>query len=71
MYNPLVIFTGAALATLAALMGVTYDKWSGATPHDQAAVSLETKTGPAAPAAALQDLAKPSAPEEPLVEAEI
>jgi hypothetical protein len=28
MYNPLVIFTGAAIATLAALMGVTYDKWS-------------------------------------------
>src|SRR5215213_4419683 len=28
MYNPLVIFTGAALATLVALMGVTYDKWS-------------------------------------------
>jgi nucleoid-associated protein YgaU len=28
MYNPLVIFTGAALATLVALMGVTFDKWS-------------------------------------------
>ena len=28
MQNPLVIFVGAAVATLAALLGVTYDKWS-------------------------------------------
>lgn len=28
MQNPLVIFVGAAIATLAALLGVTYDKWT-------------------------------------------
>jgi LysM domain len=63
MYNPLVIFTGAAIATLAALLGVTYDRWS-ATAHDQiAAAGKETKSAPAQ--GKLQDMAWPGRVKEP------
>src|SRR5215207_2631999 len=54
MYNPLVIFTGAALATLVTLMGVTYEKWSP---------RLSAKTGLAEHAAALPARA-PQSPAE-------
>jgi nucleoid-associated protein YgaU len=60
MYNPLVIFTGAALATLAALMGVTYDKWTAHSAPDQFASSQESKDAPSAPA--LQNMAEPTDP---------
>ena len=60
MYNPLVIFTGAALATLAALMGVTYDKWTVHSAPDQISSSQVSKDAPSAPA--LQDLAEPTDP---------
>jgi hypothetical protein len=43
MQNPLVIFVGAAVATLAALLGVTYDKWS---PEQGAATGI-VATSPA------------------------
>jgi nucleoid-associated protein YgaU len=66
MYNPLVIFTGAALATLAALLGVTYDRWS-ATAHDHMAVAgTEAKSPPAE--SRLEDMAAPAAAEEPTPE---
>ena len=52
MQNPLVIFVGAAVATLAALLGVTYDKWS----PEQAAA-----TGIVAPASQPDTAAAPSA----------
>ncbi len=51
MQNPLVIFVGAAVATLAALLGVTYDKWS----PEQAAA-----TGIVAPASEPGTAAAPS-----------
>ncbi|MGH6875344.1 MAG: LysM peptidoglycan-binding domain-containing protein [Aestuariivirgaceae bacterium] len=47
MYNPLVIFTGAALATLMALMGVTYDKWSP-NPSTKTQPVVEEAAAPAA-----------------------
>jgi nucleoid-associated protein YgaU len=58
MYNPLVIFTGAALAALVALMGVTYDKWSPRLP---------TETGPVAEQAAAPPAGQP-AESEPIDE---
>jgi nucleoid-associated protein YgaU len=68
MYNPLMIFTGAALATMAALMGVTYDKWSDATAHGKLAVSQESKAEPAAPAAALENMGAPAQSAQPSTE---
>src|SRR5688572_27089324 len=66
MYNPLVIFTGAAITTLAALLGVTYDRWS-ATAHDQiAAAGKETLSTPAE--GKLQDMAPPAPVKEPPAE---
>ncbi|HYM98904.1 MAG TPA: LysM peptidoglycan-binding domain-containing protein [Aestuariivirgaceae bacterium] len=65
MYNPLVIFTGAALATLAALMGVTYEKWSGPPMSHEVVANQETTARPSPPASTLQDQAKLSLPEEP------
>jgi len=66
MYNPLVIFTSAALATLAALLGVTYDKWS-ATAHNQIATAeSEMKSAPTE--GKLQNMAPPVAAEEPTAE---
>lgn len=64
MYNPLVIFTGAALTTLVALMGVTYDKWSP---------RLSTETGlaehaAAPPAGAPQSPAESAPVDEPSTE---
>jgi nucleoid-associated protein YgaU len=60
MYNPLVIFTGAALATLAALMGVTYDKWTAQSAPEQISSSQDSKDAPSAPA--LQNMAEPTDP---------
>ena len=60
MYNPLVIFTGAAIATLAALLGVTYDRWS-ATAHDQIAAAGK-ETTPAE--GKLQNMAPPAPAKE-------
>lgn len=53
MQNPLVIFAGAAVATLAALLGVTYDKWStDAIPTAQIAASAPATVTPEATAPA-------------------
>jgi len=65
MYNPLAIFTGAAIVTLAALLGVTYDKWSDAAHDQMAAAGTEMKS---APAGKLQDMAPPAAVEGPPAE---
>lgn len=59
MYNPLVIFTGAALATLVTLMGVTYEKWSP---------RLSAKTGLAEHAAALPARAPQTPAQSPPVD---
>jgi nucleoid-associated protein YgaU len=65
MFNPLVIFTGAALATLAALMGVTYDKWSDPPiSRSQIVASQEPATQSPAPLSTLRDQAKKSLPEQ-------
>lgn len=64
MYNPLAIFTGAALVTLAALLGVTYDKWSDTT-QDHTTADIEMKS---APEGKLQDMAPPPAAEGPAAE---
>jgi nucleoid-associated protein YgaU len=65
MYNPLAIFTGAALVTLAALLGVTYDKWSGTIPDQVSVAESELKS---APEGKLQDMAPPAAAEGPAAE---
>jgi nucleoid-associated protein YgaU len=64
MYNPLVIFTGAALATLAALMGVTFEKWSG-PPLSQEVVANQETAQPSPTVSTLQDQADLSVPDEP------
>jgi nucleoid-associated protein YgaU len=74
MYNPLVIFTGAALATLAALLGVTYDKWASAAHDPMAAVEKKAEPGPgqAAPKPGLENMAMPAPAEAvPVAEPEL
>jgi nucleoid-associated protein YgaU len=60
MYNPLAIFSGAALITLAALLGVTYDKWSNTASDQIAAAKIEPKS---ASEGKLQDMAPPAVAE--------
>jgi hypothetical protein len=64
MYNPLVIFTGAALVTLVALMGVTYDKWS---PRLSSETGLAGKAAPP-PAGVAQSPAEIVPVDEPSTE---
>lgn len=77
MKNPLVVYTGAALASLAALAGLGMTDWSTNSPNDQKVpeiagevqpqASQETAKAPEKPA----ETAEVKAPEPPKAEAEV
>ena len=61
MKNPLVVYTGAALASLAALAGVSMTNWSSGSPNDQKAPEI---VGEVLPQASQETAKTPEKPAE-------